>query len=151
MKDLTSVILRCSIMAAAALGTAAVWYFWAGPKHQEVCIALKYLVQKKEQTEETVEPKEEEAQTSAEEDKSNSNGSTEGITLDNMIEIINNVSETMIIVFVGFVFISDEQQHLGNIAIDMVQKGMKEEDINKELSEKFKSTMAVVEKQVIDV
>lgn len=55
-----------------------------------------------------MEPKEEEAQTSAEEDKSNSNGSTEGITLDNMIEIINNVSETMIIVFVGFVFISEE-------------------------------------------
>lgn len=98
-----------------------------------------------------MEPKEEDAETSSEEDKSNSNGSTEGITLDNMIEIINNVSETMIIVFVGFVFISDEQQHLGNIAIDMVQKGMKEEDINKELSEKFKSTMAVVEKQVIAV
>lgn len=43
MKDLTSVILRCSIMAAAALGTAAVWYFWAGPKHQEVHIISKYL------------------------------------------------------------------------------------------------------------
>lgn len=40
---------------------------------------------------------------------------------------------------------------MGNIAIDMVQKGMKEEDINKELSEKFKSTMAVVEKQVTAV
>ena len=43
MKDLTSVILRCSIMAAAALGTAAMWYFWVGPKHQEVCILLNYL------------------------------------------------------------------------------------------------------------
>lgn len=33
----------------------------------------------------------------------------------------------------------------------MVQKGMKEEDINRALSEKFRSTMAVVEKQVIFV
>ena len=36
MKDLTSTILRFSIMAAAALGTAAAVYFWASPKHQEV-------------------------------------------------------------------------------------------------------------------
>ena len=106
MKDLTSVILRCSIMAAAALGTAAMWYFWVGPKHQEVCILLNYLGQKKEQAEETVESKEEEAKTSSEENESNLNGSTEGITLDNIIEIINNVSETMIIVFVGFTSIS---------------------------------------------
>lgn len=54
-----------------------------------------------------MESKEEEAETSSGEDKSNSNGSTECITLDNMIEIINNVSETMIIVFVGFVSISE--------------------------------------------
>lgn len=33
----------------------------------------------------------------------------------------------------------------------MVQKGMNEEDINRELSDKFKSTMAVVEKQVFAV
>lgn len=54
-----------------------------------------------------MEPKEEEAKTSSEEANSNPNGSTEGITLNNMIEIINNVSETMIIVFVCFVFISE--------------------------------------------
>lgn len=53
-----------------------------------------------------MESKEEEAKTSSEENESNSNGSTEGITLDNIIEIINNVSETMIIVFVGFTSIS---------------------------------------------
>lgn len=53
-----------------------------------------------------MESKEEEAKTSSEENESNLNGSTEGITLDNIIEIINNVSETMIIVFVGFTSIS---------------------------------------------
>ena len=31
----------------------------------------------------------------------------------------------------------------------MVQRGMSDEDINKALSDKFKNTMAVVEKQVI--
>lgn len=47
-----------------------------------------------------MEPKEEEPKTSPEEAKSNPDYSTEGISLDKIIEIINNVSETMIIVFV---------------------------------------------------
>ena len=44
MRDLTSVIVRCSILAAAALGTVAAWYFWIAPKHQEVGGILNYLL-----------------------------------------------------------------------------------------------------------
>lgn len=35
------------------------------------------------------------------------------------------------------------------MAIDMTQQGMSEHDINTEISQKFKSTMSIVEKQVI--
>lgn len=36
------------------------------------------------------------------------------------------------------------------MAIDMTQKGMEEEEVFKEIANKYKSTMAVVEKQVAD-
>lgn len=35
------------------------------------------------------------------------------------------------------------------MSIDMIQKGMSEQEVNKELASKFKSTMAVVEKHVL--
>lgn len=35
------------------------------------------------------------------------------------------------------------------MAIDMTQKGMEEEEVFKEIADKYKSTMAVVEKQVL--
>ena len=35
------------------------------------------------------------------------------------------------------------------MAIDMTQKGMGEEEVFKEIADKYKSTIAVVEKQVV--
>lgn len=65
-----------------------------------------------------------------------------------MISLINEVSDTMLIVFVGTKLWIYLKQHLGRVAVDMARDGKSEEEIWSSISDKFKSTMAVVEKQV---
>ncbi|KAK8801873.1 hypothetical protein WA588_006157 [Blastocystis sp. NMH] len=61
-------------------------------------------------------------------------------TEEKLIDLINEVSDTMLIVF----------QHLGRIAVDMARDGKSEEEIWKTISERFKSAMAVVEKHTCE-
>lgn len=54
----------------------------------------------------------------------------------------------MLIVFVRLNWRNYLKQHLGRMAVDMARDGKAEEEIWSSIAERFKSTMAVVEKQV---
>ena len=96
MRDLSSVIKTVAILAAAA-GTAAYVYFSTRSDLEVIYPFLNYLQEEEEQ-------KQDESAEMVEEKEPSDSTAAASTKLDEstMIDMINEVSDTMLLVFVGF-------------------------------------------------